>query len=123
MEITEEKKKNEALSAWWLLSLSDGFRSAFHRSRPTMYVLSIFASGAQLIKDMTPISTSNNPQQFLQANTVKHGTPPPLPARPSPPIYQVNSSLAKSNKPASPSLALSNWLMLFQAGETIIYPN
>jgi hypothetical protein len=41
MEITDEKKKNEAVSAWWLLSLSDGFRSAFHRLRPIMYVSSI----------------------------------------------------------------------------------
>ena len=37
MGMTDEKKKREAISARWLLSLSDGFKSAFNRSQPTMY--------------------------------------------------------------------------------------
>jgi len=37
LEITDDKQRLEAVSAWWLLSLSYGFRSAFNRLRPTMY--------------------------------------------------------------------------------------
>jgi len=37
MGIRDEKKRSEGVSAWWMLSLSDGFRSAFNRLRPILY--------------------------------------------------------------------------------------
>nr|XP_031861170.1 uncharacterized protein CI109_003531 [Kwoniella shandongensis]KAA5528242.1 hypothetical protein CI109_003531 [Kwoniella shandongensis] len=36
LQIKDEKKRNEAVSTWWALVFSDGFRSVFHRLRPCL---------------------------------------------------------------------------------------
>jgi hypothetical protein len=40
MTIQDVRKKSEAIVTWWMLCLSDGFRSAFNRVQPALYVVS-----------------------------------------------------------------------------------
>ncbi|KAK8869613.1 hypothetical protein IAR55_000180 [Kwoniella newhampshirensis] len=37
MKIQDSKMRSEAISIWWVLVISDGFRSVFHRLKPCLY--------------------------------------------------------------------------------------